>query len=91
MTTVLEALKSAQFVVDASGQRVAVQLSPVLWEALLVWLAREERIPTVEELTHTAQEAIAPDVALASAAMRLSEPSLYSVWNNQEDDAYNEL
>ncbi|MEO1353163.1 MAG: hypothetical protein AAFW84_31100 [Cyanobacteria bacterium J06635_15] len=38
MTSVLEALKSAQFVVDAKGQRVAVQLNLMLWEALLAWL-----------------------------------------------------
>ncbi len=65
MTTVLEALKSAQFVVDARGQRVAVQISPVLWAALVVWLEQAEHVPTVEELTHTLVEAsIADDRAL---------------------------
>ena len=92
MTTVLEALKSARFVVDASGQRVAVQVSPVLWEALLAWLEHEEHMPTVEELTSRAKVAsIAEDRALVAAAMKLSEASLHSVWNNPEDDVYNEL
>ena len=89
MTTVLEALKSAQFVVDASGNRVAVQLSPELWEALLTWLENVEPTPTVElsELHSTATD----DTALISAAIKLSEPSLATVWNNPEDDVYDAL
>lgn len=42
MTDVIEALKSAQFLVDASGQRIAVQLSISAWEALLNWIEDRE-------------------------------------------------
>lgn len=42
MTNVLEALKSAQFLVDANGQRVAVQLSIPAWEMLLNWVENQE-------------------------------------------------
>ena len=90
MTSVLEALKSAQFVVDASGQRVAVQLNPTLWSALLTWLESEEHIPTIEELTQNSEAAIADRLLIASAT-KLSEPSLATVWDNPEDDIYNDL
>lgn len=50
MTSVLEALKSAQFVVNADGQKVAVQLSPTLWQALLNWMETAESIPSLEAL-----------------------------------------
>lgn len=91
MTSVVEALKSAQFVVDSRGQRVAVQLTPSLWEALLAWLENEEGIPTVEELTQAIGTATTADADLAKAAMQLSEASLASVWDNPEDDVYNAL
>lgn len=42
MTNVLEALKSAQFLVDENGQRVAVQLSIEAWEMLLDWMEDRE-------------------------------------------------
>ena len=42
MTNALEALKSAQFVVDTNGQRVAVQLSVAAWETLLDWVEDQE-------------------------------------------------
>jgi hypothetical protein len=42
MTNVLQALKSAQFLVDANGQRVAVQLSVEAWEMLLDWMEDRE-------------------------------------------------
>jgi hypothetical protein len=42
MTDVLEALKSAQFLVDANGQRVAVQLSIEAWAMLLDWMEDRE-------------------------------------------------
>ena len=90
MTSVLEALKSAQFVVDASGQRVAVQLNPTLWSALVTWLESEEHIPTVEELTQNSEGATSNGL-LVTAAAKLSEPSLARVWDNSEDDIYNDL
>ena len=105
MTSVLEALKSAQFVVNADGQKVAVQLSPVLWQALLTWLETAESIPSLEELLDTTVnvashedvavcsciETIQSDRTLVSAATQLSEPAFANVWNNLEDDIYNEL
>ncbi|CBN57114.1 MULTISPECIES: hypothetical protein [Kamptonema] len=42
MTNVTEVLKSAQFVVDASGKKTAVQLSVAAWEALLDWIEDRE-------------------------------------------------
>ena len=42
MASVIEALKSAQFLVNASGQRVAVQLSMADWETLLNWIEDKE-------------------------------------------------
>ncbi|NEZ66722.1 hypothetical protein D0962_28860 [Leptolyngbyaceae cyanobacterium CCMR0082] len=104
MTSVLEALKSAQFVVNADGQKVAVQLSPVLWQALLTWLETAESIPSLEELLDTTVnvashedvavfsciETIQSDQTLVSAATQLSEPAFANVWNNPEDDIYNE-
>jgi hypothetical protein len=42
MTKVIEVLQSAQFVVDAQGQRIAVQLSISAWEALLNWIEEQE-------------------------------------------------
>ena len=38
MVSVMEALKSAQFLVNANGQRIAVQLSMADWETLLNWI-----------------------------------------------------
>ncbi|NET35567.1 MAG: hypothetical protein F6K19_26680 [Cyanothece sp. SIO1E1] len=99
MTSVLEALKSAQFVVDTTGQRIAVQVNPTVWQALLVWLENVESVPTVEELTQTptseqpleANTAVYADRALVNTVARLSEPSLTKVWDNPEDDIYNDL
>jgi hypothetical protein len=42
MTKVIEVLQSAQFVVDAQGQRIAVQLSINAWAALLNWIEQQE-------------------------------------------------
>lgn len=96
MTSVLEALKSAQFVVDAKGQCVAVQLNFMLWEALLAWLENEDSLPTIEELTQKSAIALSEDArsedrALVNAGAQLSEPSLASVWDNPEDDIYNDI
>jgi hypothetical protein len=91
MTSMIEALKSAQFVVNASGQRVGVQLQPALWEAILTWIESAENMPTVEELTQKIEPATTADRALTEAAMRLSEAALSGVWDNSEDDIYNDL
>ncbi|MUG93920.1 hypothetical protein F7734_16550 [Scytonema sp. UIC 10036] len=57
MTDVFKALKSANFLVDANGQRVAVQLSMAAWEILLDWVENQEdaaivkaAIPKLKEL-----------------------------------------
>ena len=42
MTDVIEALQSAQFLVDANGQRIAVQLSISAWETVLNWIEDRE-------------------------------------------------
>ena len=42
MTPLMEALKSAQFLMDAKGERIAVQLSMPAWEALLQWIEDQE-------------------------------------------------
>ena len=47
--TVIEALKSAQFVVDTSGRQTAVLLDIQSWEALLNWI---EDITDIKIATH---------------------------------------
>jgi hypothetical protein len=47
MIDVFQALKSANFLVDANGQRVAVQLSMIAWEVLLDWVENQENAATV--------------------------------------------
>lgn len=42
MSSVLETLQTAKFLVDASGQRVAVQLTIADWNALLSWIETQE-------------------------------------------------
>lgn len=42
MTDVIEALQSAHFLVDANGQRIAVQLNISAWETLLNWIENQE-------------------------------------------------
>ena len=95
MTSMLDALKSAQFVTNAEGQRTAIQLNPVVWEALVIWVEAAEQIPTVEELTQKSIGAPSvggsQDIALANAAASLSEASFTKVWDNPEDDIYNDL
>ncbi len=102
MTTVLEALQSAQFVVDTTGQKVAVQVTPVVWEALINWLQMADSVPTMEELLALSGEmsqrqpqpladTTKEQPALTYAAMQVSEPSFARVWDNPEDDIYNDL
>ncbi len=95
MTSVLEALKSAQFVVNADGQKVAVQLSSTVWQALLTWLETAESIPSLEELLATTVVSrigtTQSDRALVNATTQHAETAFVNVWNNSEDDIYNEL
>lgn len=102
MTTVLEALQSAQFVVDTTGQKVAVQVTPVVWEALVNWLQMADGVPTMEELlalsgemsqgqTQSLAGTAKEEPALTYVAMQVSEPSFARVWGNPEDDIYNDL
>lgn len=49
MTKVIEALQSAQFLVDANGQRIAVQLSLTAWETLLNWIEDLEDKAIIKE------------------------------------------
>lgn len=58
MTDVLKVLKSANFLVDANGRRVAVQLNMASWETLLDWVEKQEdaaivkaAMPRVEAIT----------------------------------------
>ena len=90
MPSILQALQSAQFVVDARGERVAVQLSPVVWQALLNWIADVEQVPSVEELTQTG-EVHEAEPNLIDAAAQLAEPAFARAWDNPEDDIYNDL
>jgi hypothetical protein len=55
-------IKSANFLVDANGQPVAVQLSMAAWEILLDWMENQEdsaivkaAIPLLEELRSGSQ------------------------------------
>ncbi len=102
MITVLETIKSAQFVVDATGKLIAVQLSSKIWQALLDLVEQSESVPTVEELTASnvnrdgdgasdTDLAMLADCTLVTNSTRLSEPSLAKVWDNPEDDIYNDL
>lgn len=102
MTTVLEALQSAQFVIDTTGQKVAVQVTPAVWEALINWLKTADTVPTVEELLglsndlpqaelQTEVPIAEEDATLIYSAMKLSEPSFGRMWDNPEDDIYNDL
>lgn len=67
MTSVLESLKSAQFVVNADGQRVAVQLSPTLWQALLAWIETANSVPFLEESLETAAQDNTPVLSSVGA------------------------
>ncbi|MEM9009089.1 MAG: hypothetical protein AAGE59_36985 [Cyanobacteria bacterium P01_F01_bin.86] len=105
MTSVLKALKSAQFVVNADGQKVAVQISPTLWQALLTWIETADSTLSIEELLATTaaespqgniavlsgSETTQSDRTLVSAATQLAEPAFANVWNNPEDNIYNNL
>jgi hypothetical protein len=96
MTNMLEALKSAQFVTDAEGQPVAIQLKPAVWEALVAWLQATGGGPILDEtLLASATDRLDPDKsensALVKAAASLSEHSFARVWDNPEDDIYNDL
>jgi hypothetical protein len=42
MTNVIKALQSAQFLVDANGQPIAVQLNITAWATLLNWIEEQE-------------------------------------------------
>jgi type II secretory pathway component PulM len=91
MTNMLDALKAAQFVTDAQGQPVAIQLKPAVWEALVAWLQATGGGPIFDEtLLESATDRL-EDSALVKAATSLSEPSLARVWDNSDDDIYNDL
>ncbi|PZO22746.1 MAG: hypothetical protein DCF25_02200 [Leptolyngbya foveolarum] len=91
MTSLLEALKSAQFVTNSQGQQVAVQIQPAVWNALVAWLESTSSVPTLEEIDVSQAVGNGQDAVLVQAAAKLSEPSFASVWNNPEDDVYNDL
>jgi hypothetical protein len=42
MSNLLETLQAVKFLVDANGQRVAVQLAIADWNALLSWIETKE-------------------------------------------------
>jgi uncharacterized protein (DUF362 family) len=99
MTNMLDALKSAQFVMDAEGQPVAIQLKPAVWEALIAWLQATGGGPVFVETSQESSDGSSTastldksgSSALVKAAAILSEPSLERIWNNSEDDIYNDL
>lgn len=91
MTTLLDALKSAQFVTDAQGQQVAIQIKPAVWRALVTWLETTNDGPALEEIVQSPAIKGNEDASLVAAAAKLSEPSLAAVWDNSEDDIYNDL
>lgn len=62
MSSLLETLQTAKFLVDSSGQRVAVQLGIADWNALLSWIEKKEdeevvraALPQLRELRETGQ------------------------------------
>ncbi|MEO0648676.1 MAG: hypothetical protein AAFZ17_21400 [Cyanobacteria bacterium J06650_10] len=91
MTTLLEALKSAQFVTDTKGQQVAIQIQPAVWQALVTWLESTNGGPSFEEIKQRSETTQRESMSLAHAATHLSEHSFSQVWNNPEDDVYNDL
>ncbi|WP_121969450.1 hypothetical protein [Leptolyngbya sp. BC1307] len=90
MTTLLDALKSAQFVTDAQGQQIAIQIKPAVWKALVTWLEITNGGPALEEIVQSPAVS-GGDALLVASAAKLSEPSLATVWDNSEDDIYNDL
>lgn len=91
MTTLLDALKSAQSVTDAQGQQVAIQIEPAVWKALVIWLETTNGGPTLEETIQSPAASGNEDAWIVASAAKLSEPSLATVWDNSEDDIYNNL
>ncbi|MGB3295920.1 MAG: hypothetical protein WBB01_23300 [Phormidesmis sp.] len=87
----IAALKSAQFVTDAQGQQVAIQIKPAVWKALVTWLETANGGPAVEEIIQAPAVGGNEDALLVTSAAKLSEPSLATVWDNSEDDIYNDL
>jgi hypothetical protein len=67
-----------------------------LWEALVAWLQATGGGPIFDK-TLLASTADQPDIdrlensTLIKAAASLSEPSLTKIWDNVEDDIYNDL
>lgn len=49
MSDLQETLKSVRFVVDAKGNKTAVQLSVAAWEAILDWIENREDEAIVSE------------------------------------------
>lgn len=80
MTSVLDALKSVQFVINAEGKKFAVQVLPTLSEVSQGGTAVFSQVETTQS-----------NRALINAATQLAEPVFANVWNNPEDDIYNEL
>ncbi len=54
----IELLQAAQFLVDANGNRKAVVLDYVLWEALLTLLEDTEDAQEIHQLREAEEEAI---------------------------------
>jgi len=91
MTSLLDVLKSAQFVTDSQGQQVAIQIRPAVWKAMVAWLEATDGGPELEEITHIPAISYESDTSLIQAAAKLSEPAFAAIWNNPEDDIYNDL
>lgn len=91
MATLLDALKSAQFVTDAQGQQVAIQIQPAVWQALVSWLEATNGGPLLEEIDPSAVTENLEELYWSNVSMKMSEPSLAQVWDNPEDDVYNDL
>ncbi|NEQ53674.1 MAG: hypothetical protein F6K11_26670 [Leptolyngbya sp. SIO3F4] len=81
---------------------VVVQVMPMVWKALSNWLKMADGLPTVEKLLALSGErsqgttkllagTTEEETSLIYAAMQVSEPSFTRIWDNSEDDVYDDL
>ena len=72
MPSLLEALKSAQFVTDSQGQQIAIQIKPAVWEALVVLLEATNGGPALEEIDQPATDIYEEDTSSIQFAAKLA-------------------
>ena len=75
MSSLLKTLQTAKFLVDASGQRVAVQLTIADWNVLLSWIETREDEELVKAVLPQLRELREP-----------SQPTSWVSWDAVKDE-----